>query len=104
MSKVTLDAGACGYRVVIKAHKKGKRRYGVVLVSPCEMISNLNRALGDKVFGPEVFSTMSDSPIYELCSKHIKHVSCPIQSAILKAIEVEDGLAVPKNVIMKFEE
>lgn len=104
MSKVTLDAGTCGYRVGIKAHKKGKKGFIVELVSPCEMVSNLNKELKDEVFDRKIFTSILDSPVYKLCSKHLKHVACPLPSAILKAIEVEDGLAVPKNVIMKIEE
>ncbi len=67
------------------------------------MVKRLNEEFRDREFGPEVFSTMLDSEIYSLCSKHVKHISCPLPAAILKAIEVEDGLAVPKDVRMKVE-
>jgi hypothetical protein len=103
MAKVTLDAGACGFKVIIKATKTGHRMFKIELISPCEMIKNLNDELKDREFGPEVFSTIEGSEIYELCSKHIKHISCPIPAAILKAIEVEGGLAVPKDLKMKVE-
>lgn len=103
MAKTTLDAGACGFKVVVKATKTGHRRYRVDLVSPCEMVKNLNKELKSMEFGPEVFSNMLESEIYRLCSKHLKHVSCPLPSAILKTIEVDDGLAVAKNAYIKVE-
>lgn len=104
MAKVTLDAGACGFKVVIKAAKTGDRRYKVELASPCEMVKRLNKELKDKEFGREVFSSIEESEIYKLCSKHIKHISCPLPAAILKAIEVEGGLAVPRDVKIEVEE
>jgi hypothetical protein len=104
MAKVTLDAGACGFNVVIKAMKTGHHRFRVELVSPCEMVKNLNEELKGKEFGSEVFTTMQKSEIYRICSKYIKHISCPLPAAILKAIEVEGGLAVPRDVTMKIRE
>jgi hypothetical protein len=103
MAKVTLDAGACGFKVIVKATKTGHRKYRIELISPCEMVKNLDEDLKNKEFGPDVFSTIIDSDIYKLCSKHIKHISCPIPAAILKAIEVEGGLAIPKNLKMNVE-
>lgn len=103
MTRLTLDAGACGFKAVVEAKKTGRNRFRIELVSPCEMIKELNEELKDKDFGPEVFRTIESSEIYRLCSKHIRHVSCPLPSAILKAIEVEAGLAIPKDVRMDIE-
>jgi hypothetical protein len=103
MSKVTLDAGACGFKVVIKAKESGKRRYRIELISPCEMVKELNEEVKNREFGPEIFKSILDSEILKLSSKHIKHTSCPLPSAILKAIEVEAGLAVPRDVKIEVE-
>jgi hypothetical protein len=103
MTRITLDAGACGFTVVIKAKESGDRRCRIELVSPCEMAKELNEELKNREFGPEVFSSIVDSEINRLSAKHIRHTSCPLPSAILKAIEVEAGLAVPKDVTMKIE-
>ncbi len=103
MARITLDAGACGFTVVIKAKESGERSCRVELVSPCEMVKELNEELKGREFGPEVFSSIVGSEIYRLCSKHLRHTSCPLPSAILKAIEVEAGLAVSSDVTMKIE-
>lgn len=103
MARVTLDAGACGFNVVVKVSKAGEKRYHVELVSPCEMVQRLNEELRDRTFGREVLSTIVDSEIYRLCSRHLRHVSCPLPAAILKAIEVEAGLAVPRDAKMAVE-
>ena len=32
------------------------------------------------------------------------HVTCPVPMAILKAIEVEAGLALPRDIVIRFED
>jgi hypothetical protein len=36
-----------------------------------------------------------------LAAKHLMHPACPVPSGILKAIEVESGLALPKDASIK---
>lgn len=48
------------------------------------------------------FTRIIDSIVYKEASACLKHVSCPVPSAILKTVEVEAGLAVAKDVSMKF--
>jgi len=43
-----------------------------------------------------------DNPVYVSAAKHLKHVACPVPSAILKAIETEAGLNVPKDAQIDF--
>ncbi|MFQ5975791.1 MAG: hypothetical protein ACE5J5_05720 [Candidatus Hydrothermarchaeales archaeon] len=101
MSKVTVDAGICGFTAIIKAKKKGKNKVRVKIFCPCEMIKNLDKDLNEIEISSDAFLKMCDSVIYRLASKHIKHTACPIPTAILKAVEVEMGLALPKDVTMK---
>jgi hypothetical protein len=102
MSKVKVSAGACGFTVVIKAEKNDKNKLKLKIASPCEMIKNLAKEL-DEVSGDNVFLRINDSEIYKIASKHIKHPACPVPAAILKAIEVEMGFALPKDVTMTIE-
>jgi len=44
----------------------------------------------------------ADNPVYRSAAKHLKHVACPVPSAILKAIETESGMNVPKDVRIEF--
>jgi hypothetical protein len=103
MSKVTVFAGICGFTAIIKAKKSGKKKIKVDIFCPCDMIKKLNDDLDEIDVPREVFGEMCNSVVYELSSKHVKHVACPVPSAILKAIEVETDLALPKNVTMKIE-
>ncbi|TFH34446.1 MAG: hypothetical protein E4G99_09495 [Anaerolineales bacterium] len=45
---------------------------------------------------------MTESIVYQSAARHIRHTGCPIPSAILKAIEVEVGIALPHDVVINF--
>ena len=49
-----------------------------------------------------VFTNPPANPVYRSAAKHIKHAACPVMSGILKAIEVEAGLALPCDVRIEF--
>ncbi|NOZ77140.1 MAG: hypothetical protein GXO65_05605 [Euryarchaeota archaeon] len=102
MAKVTVSAGDCGYTAVITAEKTGKKKVRLRIVCPCEMVKDLAEDLEGE-YGREVFSPILDSEIYRVSSRHIKHTACPVPSAILKAVEVELDLALPKDVRMKIK-
>ena len=70
--------------------------------SECEWINKLSDEL-QEVNSSEIFNMICDSIIYQTASKHVRHLACPTPSAIIKAIEVEAGLALPKDVLFKIE-
>ena len=77
----------------------------VVITSVCDQINAMNPDLTRlqwKGKGHDVFKRMTESAVYQSAGKHIRHTACPIPTAILKAIEVEVGIAVAKNVTITF--
>ncbi len=102
MSKVTVFAGICGFSAVIKVQQDGER-VKIKVVSPCEMIRGMGDELGEVDWTRAITRKMCDSIIYQIADRHISHTACPVPSAILKAVEVELGLALPKDVRMKIE-
>ena len=48
------------------------------------------------------FTRVPDNPVYHAAARHLKHVACPVASGILKALEVESGLNVPKDARITF--
>ena len=50
----------------------------------------------------ELFKKPHETSVYAALSKHLPHVTCPLYSGFLKAIEAAAGLALQKNVSMKF--
>jgi hypothetical protein len=66
----------------------------------CEFIKKLAGELNDLDGMNECFSKFSASTVYGAADKSCRHLACPMPSAIIKAIEVEMGLALPRNVEM----
>jgi len=80
---------------------KGARLYEVRVRSDCEMIRKLGAEIPELSM-MDAFKRVLDNPVYRAGSVCLKHVACPVPSGILKALEVEAGLAVPKNVTLQF--
>ena len=102
---VEVFAGVCGHSAVIEISKVDDAHVQVVITSACDQITAMNPDLARvqwKGKGHEVFKRMTESVVYQSAARHIRHTACPIPAAILKAIEVEVGIALPKDVTITF--
>ena len=102
MTKVVVDAGICGFTAIVEVVRLSQRRVRVTASSDCEMVSKLNSQLGELDW-QDALRQLADSPVYNCASHHIKHPACPIPVAIVKAIEVEVGVALPRDAVIRFE-
>ncbi|HET7010951.1 MAG TPA: hypothetical protein VFI11_09270 [Anaerolineales bacterium] len=105
MTVVNVHAGACGHTARITVEPIDDRHVRVRIESECDQITAMNDDLAHlrwKGKGHEVFRPMNESAIYRSANLRIRHTACPIPSAILKAIEVEVGAALPKDVTLTF--
>jgi tRNA threonylcarbamoyladenosine modification (KEOPS) complex Cgi121 subunit len=101
MTTVIVNSGACGYTVTITAEKGKEKKIAISLDTACEMVQKM--LLDIAVVDHRVTLTgFRDNPVYVSAAKHLKHAACPVPSAILKAIETEAGLNVPKDVRIEF--
>ena len=50
----------------------------------------------------EIFSKPHEGTVYKTLSQHVPHTACPIYSGVLKAIEAEAKLALPRDVSFRF--
>lgn len=103
MTKVKVFAGACGFSSVIKVQSWGKNTVKVEIVSACTMLRSMNKDFGVMDWTKGIFNKFNESVIYQSASKHLKHTDCPIPCAITKAIQVEIGAAVSKDVEIRFQ-
>lgn len=104
-TRIEVYAGVCGHSAVIDVTKVDEAHVQVVITSACDEITAMNPDLAQvqwKGKGHEVFKRMTESAVYQSAAKHIRHTACPIPTAILKAIEVEVGIALPKDVTITF--
>lgn len=95
MTRVTVDAGACGFKAIVRVRQVGGSRLQIHISSPCEMLTAMNRELGVVDWKRGVFGRFLDSLVYRCAHQHVKHLDCPVPCAIIKAIQVEVGAAVP---------
>lgn len=105
MTTLKVDAGACGCWAKIVASRVDDRHVQVRIESDCEQVVKMNEDLAKvqwKGQGHKVFGSIVESAVYRSAASHIRHTACPIPSAILKAIEVEVGAAVPSDVSFVF--
>ena len=102
MTRVTVDPGICGFITSVEVGKFTKRKVKVVITSPCEKITRLGESLTE-IDQWEILKKHVDCSIYKSASRRQLHVTCPVPLAVLKAIEVEAGLALPHDVVIRFE-
>ena len=103
MTVVEVDAGSCGFITKIEVLKVDARMVKVVVSSDCEMITEWGEELISLDWG-QCLRDFIDSPVFQCSSKHIRHVACPVPVALLKAIEVEVGAALPVDVTIRFHD
>ena len=101
MTKVKVNPGACGMPAEIEVEKKDSRTYTLRISSECEMVVKLAKEVPELTM-MDAFKRLQDNPVYRKGATCLKHVACPVPSAVLKALEVEAGLNVPKDVSITF--
>ncbi len=102
MTKATVDAGICGFTALIEVIRLSSQTLRVVVTSDCEMVSKMGEELRD-IDWHDALNQREDCLLYKSLQEHIKHAACPVPIAILKAIEVEVGAALPRDVLIRFE-
>lgn len=102
MTTLIVNSGACGFTVTVTADKTAGGKIAISLDTACEMVRKMVEDIAtlDKRV---VFTGFSDNPVYRSAAKHLKHAACPVPAAILKALEVEAGLNVPRDVAIIFK-
>jgi len=101
MTRILIHPGACGMPATVEVVKKEGKIFVVRITSECEMAVKLGKELPELTF-MDAFKRFLDNPVYRTGSICLKHVACPVPSGILKALEVEAGLNLPRDVSITF--
>ncbi len=101
MTRVKVNPGICGLVSEIFIKKIDKNHFSVEIKSDCEMVEKLGEKLKELDM-MDVFKRIIDNPVYREASVCLRHTSCPVPSALLKALEVEAGLALSCDVKIEF--
>ena len=98
---VAVDAGICGHKMAITAEKTDGYKARIAIESDCPHVQKIApeplevdalRQIGLRGGLPPLLAAA-----YASCA----HAACPVPSALIKAVEVAAGLALPGDVTMK---
>ncbi|MBA4373121.1 MAG: hypothetical protein C0402_09715 [Thermodesulfovibrio sp.] len=101
MTKIRINPGACGFEAMVELKQKDKNTVTVSISSECKMVEKLGQELNELAM-MDAFRHLLGNPVYVKGAACLKHAACPVPSGILKALEVEAGFNVPKDVTMTF--
>lgn len=104
MTKVVVDAGACGVVSRIEVERTEKHKVTVRLQSRCKQISQLTVEISEVDFMDILQAPFGRNQVVLSGSRCKLHPSCPIPTAVIKAVEAELGMAVKKNITITYEE
>jgi hypothetical protein len=103
MAKGTIDSGICGFITEVTATKGEGRNIKVDIQTDCPNFKKVAEEYTEIDPYQEVLVRIGKTLICELSTKYSPHPSCPVPSGILKTIEVEAGLALPKDATITVE-
>jgi len=100
MAKAEIHAGICGFDTTVETTMDGDM-CTITIQSECKAIQRLGSQLS-KVDPFREFTYRGEGPeTFDLAEKYCSHAACPVPVGIIKAIEVEAGLALPQDVSIK---
>ena len=102
MTRGTINPGICGRVTNIEVVETEQWRVRLKLDSDCDMVTKMGESLTELDLR-DALKSQVDSIVYKLASEYCSHASCPVPMAILKTMEVEAGMALPKSVLFTFE-
>jgi hypothetical protein len=102
MTEMIVDSGVCGFVTRIRAASEDQQTVAITYETTCPHAAKARGELTSIDAYAELFRKLHDTVVYSALSKHLPHVTCPLYSGFLKAIEAAAGLALPKGVSVRF--
>lgn len=93
-------AGNCGFNTQVETSMDGEV-CKIAIQSECKAIRRLGEALVEVNPYQEISSRRSTPQTLQAGAKYCTHAACPVPVAIIKAVEIEAGLALPTDVTIK---
>ena len=102
MTAVEVDCGICGHHAIVEVSRESKTHIRNSVQSDCEMLSSAVEQV-DGADWREALSPRNPNSVHAVMFQVIKHAGCPVPTAVAKAIEVEAGVALPRDVSITFQ-
>lgn len=108
MTKVKIDPGICGLITQVEAQSTETDdgiEVKVKVNSACAAVQKMFEELGDTFDAYDIcLSRPGQNEFFEYAGEHFPgHASCPTIAGIIKCMEVESKLALPKTAQTTFE-
>jgi hypothetical protein len=100
MARARIVAGICGFQSAVSVRNEGSS-CTVTIESDCPAVERLAAELKEVDPLREVSRRGETPQTWQLAARHGLHASCPVPVGILKAVEVEAGLALAANVLIE---
>jgi hypothetical protein len=100
VAKAEIFSGVCGFSTVVEATMDGKV-CNLQITSDCAAIQKLAQELTQVNPYQEISTRRGMPKTLEKGAEYCTHAACPVPVGIIKAVEVEAKLALPKDVIIK---
>lgn len=97
MADVEISSGICGFKTRVHVKKTDQRTVEVSIETDCPNIKKVTG--GVRVVKPfkELFCKLHETETYISLINGVSHPACLVPSGVLKGIEVEAGMALPKE-------
>lgn len=105
MTKVTIHPGVCNLVTAVEAESADQMTVTVRVKSACESVRNMMEALGSEFDAYELcLCKPGTNALYSYAAEHFPvHAGCPVMAGIIKCVEAECRLALPKDAEIHFE-
>ena len=100
MATVEVMAGVCGFNTRIVARADDAYQVTLEITSECTHVRQLAGLLTEVSALDEIRRPITETTPYQLAARCHAHAACPVPSAVVKAIEVAAGMALPCDVVM----
>ena len=101
MAKAEIQPGNCGFTTTVTATKDGDV-CKIEITSACKAIQKLAQELTEVDPYQQISFRRNNSPlVLAMGAKFCTHAACPVPVGIIKAVEVEAGMALPMDVTIK---
>ena len=96
MTHVEVNPGVCGLMTVIRAQSDNDGLVRLEVEGECPAVKRLAECLG--AMDPYTEGgTIFKSSVYKAADTCLKHPECIVPAAMIRAVNVEAGLALPKE-------
>lgn len=94
---VKVDAGICGFVSEITVVSEDGQNVQIAFETDCPSLKPAAQELATVDGFAACFGKPCDSSVYQTINKYCAHAACPVPGAVIKAVEVACGFALPKD-------